>query len=72
MSLLVQLLELAVDISMDLQPIIEFRFPRLVASTTNVFYTVACQIVKLLIDNKIPNLNRPSLVVGRIAFGSFL
>jgi len=62
-------LDLTLDVSLYLEPIIHFGFMVFVSSTTNVLYHIAGKVVKLLINDKIPNLNRPSLVMSWAVLG---
>ena len=68
-TLVGNLLDFSFDVSFDFKPVIQFGLVALVACATNVFNHVACQVVKVLVNNKIPNFNRPPLVMGRTVLG---
>lgn len=68
-TLVGKLLDFAVNVSLSFEPVIQFGLVALVACATNVFNHVACQVVKALVNYEIPNLNRPSFVVGRTVLG---
>ena len=60
------------NVGADFKPIIEFSFLGFLACSADVFDDVTRKEVKVLVNNEIPNLNLPLLVMGWIVLTHWL